>query len=55
MPVSGEVVEINDEVDATPEQVNQDAFGKGWLLKIRLTDSSQVNDLMSPEAYASII
>ena len=55
MPVSGEVIEINEEVDAEPEQVNQDAFGKGWLLKIRLADDSQTNDLMSPDAYASII
>ena len=55
MPVGGKVIEINEAVDAAPEQVNQDAFGKGWLLKIRLTDSSQVNDLMTPKAYASII
>ena len=55
MPVGGKVIEINEAVDAAPEQVNQDAFGEGWLLKIRLTDSSQVNDLMTPEAYASII
>ena len=40
MPVSGEVVEINDAVDATPELVNQEAFGNGWLLKIRLTDKT---------------
>ena len=55
MPVSGEVVEINEAVDAAPEQVNQDAFGKGWLLKIRLTDDSQVDALMTPEAYAELI
>ena len=55
MPVGGKVIEINEAVDAAPEQVNQDAFGEGWLLKISLTDSSQVNDLMTPKAYASII
>lgn len=55
MPVSGEVIEINEEVDAAPEQINQDAFGKGWLLKIRLTETSQVDDLMTPEAYAELI
>ena len=55
MPVSGEIVEINEEVDATPELVNQDAFSKGWLLKIRLADQSQVESLMKPDEYASII
>lgn len=55
MPVSGEILEINDEVDATPELVNQDAFAKGWLLKIRLSDSSQTDGLMKPDEYASII
>ena len=55
MPVSGEIVEINEAVDAAPELVNQDAFTQGWLLKIRLTDDSQVADLMKPEAYAELI
>ena len=55
MPVSGEVIEINDAVDATPELVNQEAFDKGWLLKIRLTDEAQTNSLMQWDAYAAII
>lgn len=55
MPVGGEILEINEEVDATPELVNQDAFAKGWLLKIRLSDSSQADGLMKPNEYASII
>lgn len=55
MPVSGEIVEINEAVDAAPELVNQEAFTKGWLLKIRLSDDSQVADLMTPEAYAELV
>ena len=55
MPVSGEVVEINDEVDANPALVNQEAFSQGWLLKIRLTDRSQVAGLMKWAAYESLI
>lgn len=55
MPVGGEILEINEEVDATPELVNQDAFSKGWLLKIRLSDGSQTDGLMKPDEYASII
>jgi glycine cleavage system H protein len=55
MPVSCEIVEINEAVDAAPELVNQDAFTQGWLLKIRLTDDSQIDDLMKPAAYAELI
>lgn len=55
MPVSGEVVEINEEVDSAPELVNQEAFTAGWLLKVRLSDDSQVAELMKPEAYAELI
>ncbi|MFQ3225745.1 MAG: glycine cleavage system H protein [Lentimonas sp.] len=55
MPVSGEIVEINEEVDAAPELVNQEAFTQGWLLKIRLSDESQVADLMTPAAYSELI
>jgi glycine cleavage system H protein len=55
MPLGGEVIEINEEVDSAPELVNQQAFTQGWLLKIRLTDDSQVVDLMKPAAYAELI
>ncbi len=55
MPVSCEIVEINEAVDASPELVNQDAFTQGWLLKVRLTDDSQIADLMKPAAYAELI
>lgn len=55
MPVSCEVVEVNHTVDEAPELVNQDAFGDGWLLKIRLIDKLQLEKLMKPEEYASII
>jgi glycine cleavage system H protein len=55
MPLGGEVTEINGEVDSAPELVNQQAFTQGWLLKIRLTDDSQVADLMKPAAYAELI
>ncbi|CAA6678767.1 MULTISPECIES: glycine cleavage system protein GcvH [unclassified Lentimonas] len=55
MPLSGEVIEINEAVDDAPELVNQEAFNQGWLLKIRLSDASQVADLMTPEAYSELI
>jgi len=55
MPLSGEVIEINEAVDDAPELVNQEAFTQGWLLKIRVADTSQAADLMTPEAYAELI
>lgn len=55
MPVSGEILEVNEAVDDAPELVNKDAFSEGWLLKIRLLDKSQVEGLMKPDEYASII
>ena len=55
MPLSGEIAEINEAVDDAPELVNQEAFTAGWLLKIRLSDASQVADLLKPEAYSELI
>ena len=55
MPLSGEVLEVNKAVDDAPELVNKSAFSEGWLLKIRVSDKSQIEDLMSPDEYASII
>ena len=50
-PVSGEVLEINEEVGNAPESINDDPYGKGWLIRVRLSDPSQTADLMSNEAY----
>lgn len=55
MPLSGEVVEVNEAVDAAPELVNQAAFSDGWLLKIRLKEQSETERLLKPDEYASII
>ena len=55
IPLDAEVLEVNDEVDAEPELLNSDPYQKGWLLKIRLTDPSQVVALLNADAYAGII
>ncbi|MEM8868594.1 MAG: glycine cleavage system protein GcvH [Verrucomicrobiota bacterium] len=56
MPVAAEVLEINEEVDASPELINEDAFGKGWLLKIKILDTTEALEaLLKPEAYAELI
>lgn len=55
MPLDAVVLEFNDEVDAEPELLNGDPYQKGWLLKISLTDASQVESLLKADAYAGII
>ena len=55
MPVSGDVVEINDLLEEHPELVNTDPYGKGWLIKITLKDSSEVKNLLSAEQYAALL
>ncbi|MFP4157841.1 MAG: glycine cleavage system protein GcvH [Opitutales bacterium] len=55
MPVDAEILEINEAVDAAPELLNEDPYGEGWLLKIKLSDPSQLEALMSDEAYKGIV
>ncbi len=55
MPLDAVVLEVNDEVDAEPELLNGDPYQKGWLLKISLTDASQVESLLKADAHAGII
>ncbi len=54
MPVSGEVVELNDSLADEPETVNEDPYGKGWLVKIKYSDSSDLDSLMDAEAYKEV-
>ena len=51
MPVSGEVVEINDELGSAPERINADPYGVGWMLRIRLTNKGETAGMMSAEEY----
>ena len=55
MPAGGEVLEINEELEAHPELVNNDPYGAGWMIRIRLTDASEVNTLMDAAAYEASI
>jgi glycine cleavage system H protein len=54
-PVTGKVVEINDEIEDSPELVNEDCYGKGWFVKIELDDLSAKDELLSAEDYQGII
>ncbi len=51
MPASGEVLEVNEELEAHPELVNEDPYGKGWMVRIRLIDPSELDSLMDAAAY----
>lgn len=51
MPVSGKVIEVNPALDKNPESVNKDVYGNGWMIRIELSDASQVNTLLSAEDY----
>ena len=55
MPVSGEVIEANAELDDKPELVNEDVYGNGWLIKISLSDPSELDELMSAAEYEQLI
>lgn len=55
MPVGGTVLEFNEALNQSPELVNDDPYGKGWMIKIALTDAAQVEHLMSAEQYIKLI
>ena len=55
MPLSGEVIEFNEELEDEPELVNSDPYGKGWMIKVKISDASQIDELLSAEAYLELI
>jgi glycine cleavage system H protein len=52
-PLSGEITEVNESLKDSPEQVNEDPYGEGWLVKVKLTDPSEVESLLDAESYRS--
>lgn len=55
MPISGEVVEFNQTLVDEPQKVNEDPYGQGWMIKIKIEDSSQIDALLSAEDYQDLI
>lgn len=55
MPVAGEIIEFNESLEDEPEKVNEDPYGDGWMIKIRVTDSKELDSLLSSEDYKSLI
>ncbi len=54
-PLTGEVLEVNEELDADPALVNSDPYGEGWMIRLHVEDPSQLDSLLSAEAYAKLI
>lgn len=55
MPLTGEVLEVNKDIDSAPESVNNDPYGKGWMIKLKMTNASEVAELLSADAYKALI
>jgi glycine cleavage system H protein len=55
MPVSGKIIELNEALEATPENVNNDPYQSGWMIKIKVSDSSEFDALMDLAAYKELV
>ncbi|NLP57851.1 glycine cleavage system protein GcvH [Lutibacter sp. B1] len=55
MPLSGQVIEFNEALEDEPEKVNSDPYGEGWMIKITISDSSEIEELLSAEDYKELI
>lgn len=55
MPMSGKVLEFNADLEDAPELINSDPFSKGWIIKVKIADASELDDLMSSEEYQALI
>ncbi len=54
-PVSGEILAVNEELEATPEQINDDPYGAGWLFRLRMTEPDQLDGLMAADEYMELV
>lgn len=54
-PLSGEVVEVNEKLSDAPETINSDAYGEGWIFKIKYSDRSEIDDLLGPDDYNELV
>ena len=55
MPVGGEILEVNPALEESPDVINKDPYGNGWMIKIKITDPAEVNTLLSAEKYQEIL
>ncbi|MEO0239935.1 MAG: glycine cleavage system protein GcvH, partial [candidate division WOR-3 bacterium] len=54
-PLTGEVIEVNEELETNPGIINEDPYGLGWMIKIRITNPEEIQNLLSPEEYRKLI
>ena len=54
-PLSGEILEVNEKAIEEPESINDDPYGEGWLVRIRISDPTELNDLLAVEAYRVVV
>ncbi|MDX1444752.1 glycine cleavage system protein GcvH [Lishizhenia sp.] len=55
MPISGEIIEFNEELESEPESVNSDPYGDGWMIKVKVADAAQIDALMDADAYKALV
>ncbi len=55
MPITGEIIEFNEELEETPELVNTDPYGKGWIIKVNITNDSDIKDLLNANSYKELV
>lgn len=55
MPVAGEVIEFNEEIESSPELVNDDPYGNGWMIKVKVSNPGDLDDLLDADAYKEIV
>jgi len=55
MPVSGEILELNPALEDSPDLINKDPYGEGWMVKIKITNPSEINALLSAEKYSALL
>ena len=55
LPLTGEITDFNEKLEDEPELVNSDPYGDGWMIKMKFTDASQVDDLLSADAYKELV
>ena len=55
LPLSGEIVEFNDSLEADPEKVNTDPYGDGWMVRVKIADASEIESLLDSEAYKNLL
>ena len=55
LPLSGEIIEFNEDLESNPEHVNSDPYGAGWMVKVKISNAAEIEELLSSEAYSTLV